>query len=113
MKNAMAEGAGAGLMQQSCQDLASWKCFLYICCARGGKSWLCRTYQAHRVEEVILLEVDRFEGEHHCKHDGKTYDIAMILHRPRAYACESCGVIWSPSEHGVSNLLTTYGPQLV
>jgi len=31
----MAEGAGARLMQQSGQDLASWKCFSYIYCARG------------------------------------------------------------------------------
>jgi len=61
----MAEGAGAGLMQQSGQDLASWKCFAYMCSARGGKSWLCRTHQAHRVEEDILLEVKRFEGGHH------------------------------------------------
>jgi len=44
------EGAGTGLVQQSGQDLASWKYFLYMYCARGGKSWLCRTYQAHCVE---------------------------------------------------------------
>ena len=61
----MAEGAGAGLMQQSGQDLASWKCFSYMRRTRGGKSWLCRTYQAHRVEEDTLLEVNRFEGGHH------------------------------------------------
>jgi len=70
----MAEGAGVGLMHQSCQDLASWKRFSYMYCARGGKSWLCPTYQAHRVEEDILLEVNRFEGGHHRSHDGKTYD---------------------------------------
>jgi len=58
------KGAGAGLMQQSGKDLASWKCFTYIYCARGGKSWLCRTYEAHCTEEVILLEVVRFEGGH-------------------------------------------------
>jgi len=29
------------------------------------------------------------------------------LHCPKAYACASCGVIWSTSEHGVNNLLTT------
>jgi len=58
-------------------------------------------------------EVKRFEGGHHRQHDGKTYDIARSLHRPRTYACESCDVIWSPSEYGVNNLLTTYGPQLV
>ena len=57
----MAEGAGAGLMQQSGQDLASWKCFSYIYCARSGKSWLCRTYRAHRVEKDTFLEVSRFE----------------------------------------------------
>jgi len=61
----MAEEAGAGLMQQSGQDLASWKCFPYIYCARGGKSWLCRTHPARRVEEDTLLEVNRFEGGHH------------------------------------------------
>jgi len=61
----MVEDAGAGLMQQSGQDLASWKCFSYIYCARGGKSWLCRTYQAHRVEEDTLLEVNRLEGGRH------------------------------------------------
>jgi len=61
----MAEGAGAGLMQQSGQDLASWKCFSYIFCAQGGKFWLFRTCQAYRVEEDILLEVNRFEGGHH------------------------------------------------
>jgi len=32
----MVEGAGAGLMQQNGQDLASWKRFSYIYCARGG-----------------------------------------------------------------------------
>jgi len=52
-------------MQQSGQDLALWKCFLYIYCARGGKSWLCRTYQAYHVEEGIVLEVNSFEGGHH------------------------------------------------
>jgi len=51
----MVEGAGAGLMQQSGQDLASWKCFSYIYCARGGK---------YRVEEDTLLEANRFEGGH-------------------------------------------------
>jgi len=63
----MAEGAGAGFkfMQQSGQDLASQKYFSYMCCARGRKSWLCRTYHAHRVEEDTLLEVNRFEGGHH------------------------------------------------
>ena len=64
-KKWMAEGAGAGLMQQSGQDLASWKCFSYIYCARGRKYWLCCTYQVHNVEEVILLEVDRFAGGQH------------------------------------------------
>ena len=54
----MVEGAGVGLMQQSCQDLALWKCFSYICCAQGGKSWLCRTFHARHVEKDILLEVD-------------------------------------------------------
>ena len=61
----MAEGAFAGLMQQSGQDLASWKCFSYIDCAPGGKSWLFRTFQAHCVEEDTLLEVNRFEGGYH------------------------------------------------
>jgi len=62
----MAEGTGAGLMQQGGgQDLASWKCFLYIYCARGKKSWLCRTYQAHRVEDDTLLEANGFEGGRH------------------------------------------------
>jgi len=61
----MADGASAGLMQQSGQDLASWKCFLYIYCARGKKSWLYRTYRAHCVEEDTLLEANRFEGGHH------------------------------------------------
>ena len=56
----MAEGAGAGLMQQSSQDLASWKYFSYIIyCARGGKSWPYRTYQSHHAEEDILLEMKR------------------------------------------------------
>jgi len=64
-RSAMAEEADAGLMQQSGQDLASWKCFPYICCARDEKSWLCRTYLARRVEEDTLLEVNRFEGQHH------------------------------------------------
>jgi len=65
-RSAMAEGAGAaGLMQQSGQDLASWKCFSKICCARGVKSWLCRTYGAHRVEKDTMLEANRFEGGHH------------------------------------------------
>jgi len=68
----MAESAGAGLMQLSGQDLASWKCFSYIYCARGGKSWLCRTHGAHRVEKDTLLEAHRFEGGHHRQHDGKT-----------------------------------------
>jgi len=57
----MAEGAGAGLLQQSGQDLASWKRLSHMCSARGGKSWLCHTYQAHRVEEDTLLEVKRFK----------------------------------------------------
>ena len=60
----MADGAGAGLMQQSGQDLASQKCFLYIYCDRGEESWLCRTYRAHHVEEDTLLEANRFEGGH-------------------------------------------------
>ena len=37
------------------------------------------------------------------------HDIASSLHRPKVYACASCGVIWSPSGHEVNNLLTTYG----
>jgi len=74
-------------MQQSGHDLASWKCFLYIYCTRGRKSWLCRTYQTHRVEEVVFPEANRFEGGHHRQHDGKTYNIDRILHCPRAYAC--------------------------
>jgi len=57
----MAEEVGAGLMQQSGQDLASWKCFSYIYCARGGISWLCRTYPARHAEEDSLLEMNRFE----------------------------------------------------
>jgi len=61
----MAEGAVAGLMHQSGQDLASWKFFLYTYCARGGKSWLCRTSQVHHVEKDTFLEVNRFEGGHH------------------------------------------------
>jgi len=61
----MVEGAGAGLMQQSGQYLASWKCLSYTYCARGRKSWLCRTHRAHRVEEDTLLEANRFEGGHH------------------------------------------------
>jgi len=48
----MREGAGAGLVQQIGQDLASCKCFSYTCCAPGGKSWLCRTHRAHRIEEA-------------------------------------------------------------
>ena len=64
-KSAMVEGAGAGLMQQSGRDLESKKYFSYIYCAAGRKSWLCRTYQVHCVEEDILLDVDRFEGGHH------------------------------------------------
>jgi len=92
-RSAMVEGAGAGLMQQSGQDLASWKCFPYIYCARGGKSWLCRTYRAHRVHEDTLLEANRFEGGHHRQHDGKTHDIASSAGDcPRAYACASCDV---------------------
>ena len=61
----MLEGAGAGLLQQSGQDLASWEYFPYIYCARGEKSCLCGTYQAHCIEEDILLDVDSFEGGHH------------------------------------------------
>jgi len=68
----MAESAGAGLMQLSGQDLASWKCFSYIYCARGGKSWRCRSHGAHRVEKDTLLEAHRFEEGHHRQHDGKT-----------------------------------------
>ena len=64
-RSAMAEDAGAGLTQQSGQDLASWKCFSHIYCARGGKSWLYCTFQARHIEEDILLEVNRFEGGHH------------------------------------------------
>jgi len=71
----MVEGAGVGLMQQSGQDLASWKCFPYIYVARGRKSWLSRTHRAHRVEEDTLLEVNIFEGGHHRQHDGK-----ILLH---------------------------------
>ena len=40
------------LMQQSGQDLASWKCFLYIYRAQGKKSWLCCTHRAHSVNAV-------------------------------------------------------------
>jgi len=36
----MVQGASAGLMQQDSQDLASWKFYSYMYCARGGKSWL-------------------------------------------------------------------------
>jgi len=43
-RSVMADGAGAGLMQQSGQDLALWKCFSYIYYVRGGKSWLYRTH---------------------------------------------------------------------
>jgi len=42
----MVEGAGAGLTQQSGQDLASQKCLYYICWAGGRKFWLCGTYRA-------------------------------------------------------------------
>jgi len=66
-RNAMVDEASAGLMQQSGQDLESWKCFSYISCARGGKSWLCCTCPARRVEEDILLEVNRFEGGRHVE----------------------------------------------
>ena len=61
----MADGTGVGLMQQRGQDLALLKCFSHIYCARGGKSWLCCTHQAHSVEEDTLLEAKRFEGGHH------------------------------------------------
>jgi len=62
--SAMAEGAGAELLQSG-QDLASWKCFSNMYGARGGKSWLCRTYGAHCVEKDTLLEANRFEGGQH------------------------------------------------
>ena len=55
----MEEVAGAGFIQKSIQDLASWQCFLCIYCARGGKSWLCRTHRAHRVEEDTF-EANRY-----------------------------------------------------
>jgi len=71
-RSAMAEGASAGLMQQSGQDLASWKHFSYIYCPRGRKSWLRGTYQADRVNEDILLEVNISEGGQHRLHNGKT-----------------------------------------
>ena len=68
LRSLMAECAGAGLMQQRGQDLALWKCFWYTYCARGRKSWLCRTHQAHHVEEDTLFKLEaknRFEGGHH------------------------------------------------
>ena len=68
---------------------------------------LCSTDQAHCVAEDVLLDVDRFEEGHHRQHDGKTYIITRTLHRYGLHAFESCGVIWSPSEHGVNNLLST------
>jgi len=69
----------------------------HICCARDGKSWLCRNDQAHRIEEDILFEVKRFEGGNHRQPDGKVYNIARSLHRYRLHACASCGVLWSQS----------------
>ena len=66
----MADEAEAGLTQLSGQDLASWKCFSYICCTTGGKSWLCCTYRAHRVEKDILLEANRFEAARFQSHTG-------------------------------------------
>jgi len=71
-RSAMAEGAGAGLMQQSGQDLASWEYFSYVYCPRGRKSWLRGTYQAHCVNEDILLDANMFEGGQHRWHNGKT-----------------------------------------
>jgi len=41
-------------MQQSGQDSASWKYFMYICCAPGEKSWLSRTHQAHGEDDTFL-----------------------------------------------------------
>jgi len=111
----MAEEAGAGLMQQSGQDLASWKCISYIYCGRGGKSWLCRRYRAHRVEKDTLLEANRFEGGHHRQHDGKTYDISSKLlsaatsQRYRLHLFASCGAIFSSSSHLVNK---PQGPQV-
>ena len=107
----MAEEVGAGLMQQSGQDLASSKRILYMYCAGGGKSWLCGTYQARRVEKRSFSKVSRFDGGHHRLHDVKTYNISRSLHSPRAHVCASCDIMSSPSEHGVDLLITTYGPQ--
>jgi len=59
--------AGAGLMQQSGHDLASWKCFLCIYCARGRKSWLCRTYQAHSVEPSAIALLHQLKRTHEVK----------------------------------------------
>jgi len=53
-RSAIADGAGALVMQQSGQDSASWKYFIYICCAPGEKSWLCRTHQAHGEDDTFL-----------------------------------------------------------
>jgi len=74
-RSAMAEGAGAGLMQQSGQDLASWKCFSYIYCARGGKSH-CWWYRAscHRV-----IVVPSFKSVHFHFQQGVLLDAVRLI----------------------------------
>jgi len=111
-RSAMSDEAGGGQMKQSGQDLASWKSFSYIYCTWGGKSWMCPTYRAHRVEKDILLKANRFEVGHHS---GKTYDIVSNLlsvaasQRYILHSIASCGVIFSSSSH-VDN--KPQGPQV-
>ena len=66
---------------------------------RGGLRHLVRSEQIwRRAPQITQWQDVRY---HH--------DLA----RPRLYAFESCGVPWSPREHEVNSLLTTYGPQLL
>jgi len=92
------------------QDLALQKCLWCIHWASGEKSWLSGAYQARCVEERSFSKVNRFEGGHHSNTMARrtiSPRVCTTLNHTSAY----CDTISSPSEHGVSNMLTTYGPQ--
>jgi len=99
-RSAMAEGAGAGLMQQSGQDLASWKCFSNIDCARGGKSWLCCTFQA----QCIFW--------HFCGNFRMSRGALQKLHRRGRYKKRTKLVFCTQSKKGSENRSSRFEPKI-
>ena len=69
------------------------------------------TYLGGHDDFVIGLTQDRYylAPDVHQKCEDLRSNQPLFL----VFSVHHCGVIWSPPEHGVNNLLTTCGPQHV